>query len=206
MEFNNLGSIVSCLREWDNIRDNSSQVIEYLGLGNYFSFKRNKPLASNLHAYPGICAADKAFYIFLIDAEADRNSSEVDLFNAITICKVKRNIGSSDEIPEAEALRRIDTWKKEYSNWAAAQINNRQQTQGIFRAFNVPSSNIQPDVQYSSFFGLKPQVGASTSYSADLITVDHSKSSLAFYDTVRPVPPFDVAPQGSFYLLDLLQK
>ena len=204
MEFNNLGSIVSCLREWDNIRDNSSEVIEYLGLGNYFSFKRNMPEASNLHAYPGICAADKAFYMFLIDAEADRNSSETDLFNAITICKVKRNMGNSDEIPEAEALKRIEVWKRDYSKWATAQINNRQQTQGIFKAFNVPSSNIQRNVEYSSFFGLKQISGSSSSQSADLITVDHSKSSIAFYDTVRPVPPFDVAPRSSFYLLDLL--
>lgn len=204
MEFNNLGSIVNCLREWDNISDNPSEVIEYLGLGNYFSFKRNMPEASNLHAYPGICAADKTFYMFLIDAEADRKSSETDLFNAITICKVKRNIGNSDEIPEAEALKRIDAWKKDYPNWATSQINNRQQTQGIFKAFNVPSSNIQRNVEYSTFFGLKQIIGSSSSQSADLITVDHSKSSIAFYDTVRPVPPFDVAPRSSFYLLDLL--
>lgn len=204
MEFNNLGNIVSCLREWDNIRDNPPKVIEYLGLGNHFSFKRTMSEASDLHAYPGICTADKAFYMFLIDAEADRNSSETDLFNAITICKVKRNMGNSDEIPEAEALKRIDTWKRDYSKWATAQINNRQQTQGIFKAFNVPSSYMQRDVEYSSFFGLKQESGALASHSADLVTVDHSKSSIAFYDTVRPVPPFDVAPRSSFYLLDLL--
>lgn len=204
MEFNNLGSIVSCLKEWDNIRDNPSEVIKYLGLGNHFSFKRNMPEASNLHAYPGICAADNSFYMFLIDAEADRNSSEMDLFNAITICKVTRNLGNSDEIPEAEALKRIDTWKRDYSTWATAQINNRQQTLGIFKAFNVPSSYIKRNVEYSTFFGLKQEVGASASYNADLITVDHSKSSLAFYDTVRLVPPFDVAPLSSFYLLGLL--
>lgn len=202
MEFNNLGSIVSCLKAWENIRNNPSEVIEYLSLGNYFSFKRNMHETPNLHAYPGISTADKEFYMFLIDAEADRSSSEADLFNAITICKVKRNMGSSDEIPEAEALKRIDTWKRDYSTWATAQINNRQQTQGIFKAFNVPSSYMQRDVEYSSFFALKQEGLAS--YSADLVTVDHSKSSIAFYDTVRPVPPFDVAPQSSFYLLDLL--
>lgn len=202
MQFNNLASIVSCLKEWEIIRDNPSQVIEYLSLGNYFSFKRNMPEASNLHAYPGICAADKEFYMFLIDAKADRKSSDSELFNAITICKVKRNLGGSDEIPEAEALKRIDTWKKEYSQWTTEQINNRQETQGIFKAFNVPSSYMERNVEYSTFFGLKEQ--SSTRYSADLITVDNSKTSIAFYDTVRPVPPFDVAPQSSFHLLDLV--
>jgi hypothetical protein len=117
---------------------------------------------------------------------------------------VKKNMGNPEEIPEAEALKRIDTWKKEYSSWATAQINNRLQTQGIFRAFNIPSSYIQRDVEYASFFGLKQQVGTLASYSADLITVDRSRFSRAFYDTVRPVPPFDVAPQNSFHLLALL--
>ncbi|MDR6968510.1 hypothetical protein J2X31_002533 [Flavobacterium arsenatis] len=202
MEFNNLASIVSCLKEWDTIRDNSFEVTEFLNLGNYFSFTRNKPETSAIHAYPGICAADKEFYMFLIDAEADQKSSESDLFNAITICKVKRNMGNSDEIPEAEALKRIDTWKRDCSAWATEQINNRQQTQGIFQAFNVPSSYMQKDVEYSTFFALK-QEGLG-SYSADLVTVDRSKSSIAFYDTVRPVPPFDVTPRSNFYLLDLL--
>ena len=204
MEFNNLASIVSCLRAWDNIRNKPSEVIEYLGVGDHFSFKRNMPDASNLQAYPGISTADKELYMFLIDAEADRNSSEMDLFNAITICKVTRNLGNSDEIPEAEALKRIDTWKTDFSTWATAQINNRQQTHGIFKAFNVPSSYMERNVEYSSFFGLKQEAGVLPNYSADLITVHHSKSSIAFYDTVRPVPPFDVAPQSSFYLLGLL--
>lgn len=204
MEFNNLESILRCLREWNNIRDNSSEVIEFLSLGNYFSFKRNAPETSAIHAYPGICAAENEFYMFLIDATADHNSSESDLFNAITVCKVKRNLGNSDEIPEAEALKRIDAWKRDYAAWATVQINNRQQTQGIFKAFYVPSSYMQRDVEYTSFFGLKEEVGASANGTADLITVDNSKSKTAFYDTVRPVPPFDVAPQSSFYLLNLL--
>lgn len=204
MKFNNLGDIVKCLKEWDRIRDNSSEVVTYLGLGNHFTFKRNSSDASNLHVYPGICASDKELYMFLIDAKADQDTSETDLFNNITICKVTQNISNSDEIPLAEALKRISAWKKEYSSWAIDQINNRKVTQGIFRAFNMPSSHIEKNIEYSSFFALKEQGGSNKGYTADLVTIDNSKSSITYYDTVRPVPPFDIAPLSNFYLLNLL--
>ncbi|WP_432670331.1 hypothetical protein [Flavobacterium sp. SM2513] len=204
MEFNNLQDVISCLREWETIRNNPSEVIQYLSLGNHFAYKRDMPQANQMHVYPGVCKAEGTFYIFMLDAAADINSSEATLFNAITICQVKNSLGNSDEIPEAQALKRMDDWKKSFSQWATNQINNRQQTQGIFKAFNMPSSYIERNVNYSTFFALREDSTNVTGYIADLITVDHSKSSVAFYDTVLPVPPFGTLSQNSFYLLSMV--
>lgn len=204
MTFSNLESILACMKDWEQIRNNPEKVIEYLGKGNYFPVSRNKPEANNLHAYPGIDTATNEFYIFLIDAQADRNSSPIDLFNAITVCQVKQYHGNTHEIPELIARKRIDEWGKRYQTWAADQINFQIQTQGIFKAFNIPSSYIMRGKPYSTFFGLKQHNGSATGYDADLISVDSSTVSKVYYDTVRPVPPFDVLPQSSFYLLSMI--
>jgi hypothetical protein len=204
MEFNNLDSILSCMKQWDQIRDNSSDVINYLNLGNYFSIKRNKPATPNLHAYPGISIDDNEFYMFLIDAVDDKNSSESDLFNSITVCKVEKNYSNGDEIPEAVAKERIENWKNRYADWAIAQIQFKQQTSGIFKAFNFPSDYLDENSEYATYFGLKENSLSKAAYAADLITVNISKATAVYYDTVRPVPPFDVFPETSFHLLSMI--
>jgi hypothetical protein len=203
MKFNNLGDILNCMREWNSIRDNATDVTEALTLGNFFSFNRDTQ-ASNLHAYPGLCTADSQLFMFLIDADSDKALSEIELFDAITICTMQKNLGHSDEIPEVVAQQRINKWTKDFTSWATDQINHRLETQGIFQAFNIPSSYMEPNVEYTTFLGLKSDSSALTGYDADLITIDNSKSGATYYDTVRPVPPFDVAPPSSFYLLSLL--
>lgn len=204
MEFNNLESIISCIKEWDQIRTSPTDVITFLNTGNYFNLSRTRPTAQNLHAYPGISPVDNEMYMFVIDADDDKNSSEEDLFNAITICKVRKNYGNSDEIPEAEARRRMDNWNRDFAAWATAQINLQSQTQGIFKAFNIPSTYMEPNTQYATFFGLKTDSASPTGFDADLITTDSSKGPATYFDTVRPVPPFDVYSQGSFYLLSMV--
>ena len=63
---------------------------------------------------------------------------------------------------------------------------------------------MERNVQYATFFALKPDSSSLTEYDADLITADTSRGFETYYDTVRPVPPFDVAPQSSFYLLSMV--
>lgn len=204
MQFNNLTSIIAALKAWDQIRDNSTEVVKYLSSGNSFKLRRDKPTATNLHAYPGIGGEDGQLYFFIIDAGRDINSSEMDLFNAITVCKVEFNAGNGDEIPEIIARRRVDNWGNNLVSWATDQIDRRQQTQGIFKAFNIPSSYAVQNLDYTVYFGLKEDAGSLTGYDADLITKDSSKASVVYFDTVRPVPPFDALPQSSFYLLSMV--
>ncbi|HEX8562721.1 MAG TPA: hypothetical protein VF676_07055 [Flavobacterium sp.] len=207
MEFRDLASIVNCLKKWDQIRSNATDVVQYLGTGNHFQLQRDKPTASNLHAYPGIGTEDDALYFFILSANADKVGSEIDLFNAITVCKLESSPGNGHEISDVVARKRIANWDKDFSKWAIDQIDKQQQTQGIFKAFNIPSDYAVQNTKYSVFLGLKEDSRSVTGYDADLITCDTSKSSIVFYDTVRPVPPFDVTiPQSSFYLLSLVQK
>ncbi|HEX8270792.1 MAG TPA: hypothetical protein VF581_12940 [Flavobacterium sp.] len=204
MEFRDLASIINCIKKWDQIRSSSTDVVRYLGTGNQFQLKRDKPTASNLHAYPGIGTEDDAMYFFVLDADADRNGSSIDLFNAITVCKLERTPGNGHEIPEVVARKRIENWNKDFSQWVTNQIN-MPQTDGIYKAFNIPSEYAIRNTQYSIFLGLKEDSRSVTGYVADLITTDSSRTSVVFYDTVRPVPPFDATiPQSSFYLLSLV--
>lgn len=205
MQINNLDAVISCLKEWESIRSNTSQVLTYLSLGNQFSFERSKEGEAALHAYPGICSQDQSFYLFLIDESQDRESSPSDLFEAITICKVGNSFSNSDEIPEAVAQKRIATWREEFIPWTTDQINLSPQTEGIFKAFHVPSSYLRPRKVYVTFFGLKEDSRAPTGYQADLITTDSSKT-ISYYDTVRPVPPFDPVTDYNFYLLSLVDQ
>lgn len=204
MEFNNLDSILSCMKQWDQISNSPSDIIKFLNIGNYFSIKRNKPATPNMHAYPGVSIDDNEFYIFLIDTADDKNSSESDLFNAITVCKVEKNYSNGDEIPEAEAKKRIENWKNGYTDWATAQIQFKQQTGGIFKAFNFPSDYLDENSEYATYFGLNESSLSKAAYVADLITLNTSKAATVYYDTVRPVPPFDIFPETSFHLLSML--
>jgi len=204
MQFNNLTTIIEALQAWDEIRESSTDVVNYLSQGNSFKLKRDSSTAANLHAYPGIGGDDKELYFFIIDAAQDIDSSEMDLFNAITICRVESNVNNGDEIPEIIARKRVENWDKNLSSWVTAQIDRSQQTQGIFKAFNIPSSYAQQNMEYTVYFGLKENPDSLSGYDADLITKETSKASIVYYDTVRPVPPFDVFPQNSFYLLSLV--
>lgn len=204
MSFNNLDSILDCMKNWKDIRDDADKITGCLSKGNYFTLKRDKPEAQNLHAYPGIDNSTQEFYMFIIDAALDKNNTPVNLFNAITICKVEDYNGNSDIIPDTIARKRIEDWNNKYRDWATQQINFRLQTQGIFKAFNIPSSYMDRNDQYASFFALKESIGSVTGYQADIVTSKSSGGSKVYYDTVRPVPPFDVLPQSSFYLLSLI--
>lgn len=206
MQINNLDAVISCLKEWEWIRSHTSQVLTYLSLGNQFSFERSKEGESALHAYPGICSQDQSFYLFLIDESQDRKGSAAALFEAITICKVQNVYSNSDEIPETVAQKRIATWRKEFIPWVTAQINVSPQTEGLFKAFNVPSSYLRSRTEYVTFFGLKEDNSSPTGYQADLITTDSTKKEISYYDTVRPVPPFDPVTDHNFYLLSLVEE
>ena len=204
MEFNNLSDVLNCMKEWETIRNDSNEVVNYLNLGNYFSFtdQYSSPV---LHAYPGVAKNPNEFYMFLIPRDQDIPQSEAALFNAITICKVDRKVGDSSEIPENIAKERIDNWKKDYTTWAENQISKKSQTQGLFQAFYMPSSYMQANKEYITYFALKNDTQAATGFDADLITTDE-EGTITYYDTVKPVPPFSVAPASDFYLLQLAEQ
>lgn len=205
MQINNFEEVRKCLKEWETMRTNVPEAIHYLSLGNQYAFERTKVGDKALHAYPGICAADQSFYMFLIDETDDRPSSFSELFEAITICKVKKSLNDNpDEVPEAVAQKRMTTWREEFAAWTTKQINLTPQTQGLFKAFHVPSDYLKANRPYKTVFGLKEEGSSPTGYLADLITIDLEQKELTYYDTVRPVPPFSPILETNFYLLSLV--
>lgn len=199
MTFRNLSDITSCMKQWEMIRNNSAQVINYFNLGNSFSYFV-KSASTAMHAYPGVCNGNE-FYMFLIPADQDVNQNESDLFNAITICPVNRVVGGS-EIPEKEALERINAWDNNYAAWTNNQVTKAAITEGIFQVFFMPCSYMQPDREYQTYFALKSSKQAAAGFDADLVTND-LQSTVCYYDTVVPMPPYNAMPQSSFYLLEL---
>lgn len=202
MEFKNLSEISTAIKKWEEIIKKSKSTLEYMLCGNMFKFERTQDNCLNLHVYLGAVEIKnyKKLYIFLINEKDDvKGKTDDDLFKAITQCEVKYEdfLGNSDEIPEKEARERISHWDKNYIEWVEKQVNTKD---GIFKAFNLPSESIVKNKTYNTFFSLKKN--EDSTYSADLVTADSSKKRpTVFYDTVRPVPPFDFLPKTDFYLL-----
>ena len=193
------------MKEWESILNDSSQVVHFLNLGNYFSHI-NEGTASVLHAYPGISLADNEFFMSLKPADKYIEQDEAEIFNAITVCKIDRKLGDSNQIPETVAKARIDNWKKDHDTWAENQISKRTQTNGMFKAFYMPSSYMQNNEEYITYFALKNDAQALSLFDADLITTN-VQGTIAYYDTVKPVPPFSVtASESDFYLLQLAEQ
>lgn len=205
MKFKNLSEISSSIRRWKEITTNPEDTLAFLDSGNRFTFKRTQEKASNLHVYPGIYTEGgvKKLYVFLI-AEEDDNDRNDDqyLFDAIIQCEVGYDglQENPEEITEEKAKKRINSWNKNHVAW----INDQFKTgTPIFRAFHLPSSYIEKDRLYKTYFSLRDNDAFNVRYTADLITVDgFTRENPSFYDTVRPVPPFDVFPEKTFYLLN----
>ena len=201
MEFKNLSDVLSCMQEWESIRNNSSQVVNFLNIGNSFS-QLCKNSSSVLHAYPGVSQQNNEFFMFLIPQQEDKQQDDTALFEAITVCPVERMVGDPEQIPENIAKERIDNWNENYQSWANDEVIRKLGTNGIFQAFYMPSSYMQPDKNYITYFALKGDAQSSASFDADLITTNE-EGTTAYYDTVKPVPPFSAAPESDFYLLQL---
>ena len=204
MTFTNLSQIIACINKWQAVITDANETIDYLNCGDSFVFTRTQGICSNLHVYPGAFEDEngkKKLYMFLISEDDDKSDKdEIELFNAITQSEVTHNgllSTSPDQIPEAEALERIRLWNENFEEWVDEQITT---TDGIFKAFNMPCSEVVDNRNYTTFFALKENTNSSET--ADLITRDLSTKQPSFYDTVRPVPPFDATyPLSAFYLL-----
>ncbi|WP_330443876.1 hypothetical protein [Flavobacterium sp. C4GT6] len=214
MTFQNLSDVTAAMKEWENIRNNPSGVVNYLTLGNHITFIKNE-IAEAVHVYPGISKDSNELYFFLIDKEQDIQQSDADLFNAITICKADlKNLSalntqentpgnSTDEISEAEARVRTQDWDRNYADWAEKQITLT--TDGIFKAFYMPANYMAEGSEYESFLALKPNSQSPTLDDADIVTTFTDSGKTTYYDTVMPMPPYTINnPSSSFYLLQLL--
>lgn len=206
MVFTNLDQIVNCIKDWIEIRD-TPQAKDYLETGNSFSHECTET-NNVLNAYPGICINKnvKEMYFFLIPQDQDIEQKPEILFEKISYYKVVPNLGDPHEIPDEEALRRINNWNNGYPEWLDKEIEYKSSTGGVFKVFSMPSSYMKENGFYTTSLALKSSPASEVDYTADLVTsYNDSDSSKSYYDTARPVPPFS-ASEDSFYLLQLAES
>lgn len=191
MQLESLSEILTCIRNWQTIRGDAKALSLCLNKAKFFSYTISTKESDDLHVYPGICTETNTFYMFLIDQAADREQDEKALYDAINQCVVKRSLGNADTIPEDMAKRRIANWDKSCESWIDASLKKDKH---LFQAFNLPASYMEAGQSYCTYFALKddPETSNAGSFVADLVTTPVSaRITDAYYDFVRPVPPFD---------------
>lgn len=205
MKLSSLSEIRDCINHWQEIRNDATEVVKYLGNAQSFTYcKKGCKKTDYLHVYPGVHPKTKIFYVFLISKENDRHQRDAKLYKSITQCLVQRSISNDPgTIPEREAKLRIDNWDKYVVEWIKNQINTPN---GIFKAFNMPASHMRKCRKYKTFFALKNLDNVSEAgeeYEADLISTESFFRRVSvYYDFVRPVPPFGGGTtKADFYLL-----
>ena len=192
--------IITSIKEWGTIRTQSQQAIQLLSHGNYFKFEDKYLTGSTakLHAYIGLNEDRNGLNVYIIPVQYDSAEYLADIMQYITVCKVLPELGNSHQIPETEAKQRIAAWDADYNTWTPRQI---AQPDGLFQAFYIPGDYMAQGKNYDIYFALETS-SSPTGFTADLIVTEASEKVVSYYDTVRPVPPFDVY-ESDFYLLDV---
>lgn len=192
-----LNQILDCIRKWDSYRSKPDELSDFFGTKNHFECGYNDSWSCNMHVYPGIDTEDKIWY-FAIPKIYDTASYSGDLAGVIQQCLLLAAL-PGEEITPTEAHRRINSWLDDHSTWLPAQAQTQY---GIFQAFDIPKADMTTS-HFIAYQALATAVNP-TGYRADLVIDDGNANTGAFYDTVRPVPPFkSTADQASFYLLTL---
>jgi DNA phosphorothioation-dependent restriction protein DptG len=200
MQLESLSEILTCIKNWESIRGDAKELSVCLDKTKSFSYTITAKESDYLHIYPGICNETKTFYMFLINEADDRERDEQELFKTISQCVVKKHLGDDVSIPEETAKQRMAAWVEKGAGWIEEEL---EAGRDIFQAFNLPAPYMQAGESYRSYFALKedPETLNTGGFVADLVTTSISATiKAAYYDFVRPVPPFDPL---QFYLLSI---
>ncbi len=192
-----LDEILDCLRSWEEYRQKPDELSVLFDKKNTFYFRYQDTWGCNMHAYPGIDDEGKIWY-FVIPKIYDKVEYRDDLLQYIEQCLLQEQ-PLGEEISPTEAEHRINNWLEEHPTWLPAQAETQN---GIFQAFDIPKEDL--NVEELTSYQALATADNPTGYRADLVIDDGIANTGAYYDTVRPVPPFKSSlDQASFYLLTL---
>lgn len=192
-----LQKIVESIKEWNLLikHGKTDLILSLLEQGDYFIYEiRNVEKSKNIHVYPGV--TEEKLYFYCIPCEFDSEEYKDTIVTYIEQCHVYKSVQNSNEITEEDALKRIQNWRTHLKEWLPKQSHT---TDGIFKAYIVPTEDLINSDKVLAYFALKNNLSDSQ-FSADLI---FKKKNNTYYDTVRPVPPFD--PFDNLFLLDLIE-
>lgn len=199
----NKDDILKSLQKWEEIRRDSSSLVDYLKQGNCFKFTNHKYPASSRyrHAYPGI--DEGKLKMFVIPSAYDNSKTE-DIASYVEVCDVFVNsepiyhsMNNHDRISHTKAARRVDRWNKNYTTWVPKDVAT---TEGIFQAFAIPSQDFVTE-KVKVHFALQKDKKDTEKYNADMVVACDDGTTI-YEDFSRPVPPYGKDnPASSFYLL-----
>lgn len=210
----NLLEIAASIASWNDLRTekDSAKLTALFAKGNSFFYKAampEQPGSAYVHVYPGV-GSNGSLQLFVIEESRDtlqQSKSDEGILPYIAVCSLAASPGLGSEIPEQEALSRIEGWKENRASWIQSQLETED---SIFQAFAIPSDDIAYGQELQVYFALKPGIGAGPAL-ADLIVFDKDQSgkllnASKYFDLVRPVPPFHIdgpLDKEKFYLLQI---
>ncbi|WP_296145317.1 hypothetical protein [uncultured Flavobacterium sp.] len=209
-----LDQIRESIGRWNALRDqkDADKLNALFANGNSFYYQRNvlgedgASRSAYIHVYPGV--TNNKLMLFLISANRDNELQDLSsegILPYITVSPLLESPGLGSEIPEQEALLRIEAWEDDHVTWIENQVETKE---NIFQAFAIPSGDVELGRKLKIFFALK--LNAGNVATADLVVYEKSDDGgltpNRYYDMARPVPPF--RPDGGlqiqdFYLLSI---
>jgi len=191
------------IANWNNIINDSSKIIPYFDGETYFDFSSLPAVSTSglgLHFYPAITL--DSFFLYVIDIANDNEQKYesdptmfhqyIHQFDLLEAPKINNDmVRIDDRISKEEALKRMLAWVEHHESWITAKAP----VAGIFEAFSY-ESNIAQDIDKGNF-GLFINNGPFT-YNADIVLQGVNQ---AYYNTVRPVPPYGQGGKEAFFLL-----
>jgi hypothetical protein len=202
----NNNAIIDNIKSWGLARTNKEgQLFKQLfrqDIAFFFTIPETTDNETELyyHAYPGLEKGQLKFYLIRSDHDTETGYNEKYVIEAAI-----ETLNSMDRIPEETAKKRIDTWTTDHDSWIDRQLDTED---SIYLAFGIPLDDMGPG-PITAYFALAPHNDglAGQGYTADLILYRKSDDGQgdAYFDLVRPVPPFKPNPwaKKDFYLLTL---
>jgi len=212
-----LDQIRESIGRWNALRDqkDADKLNALFADGNSFYYQRNvlgeeegggASRSAYIHVYPGV--TDNKLMLFIISANRDNELQDLSsegILPYITVSPLLEPSNLGSEIPEQEALLRIEAWEEDHVTWIENQVDTKE---NIFQAFAIPSGDVELGRKLKIFFALK--LNAANVATADLVVYEKSDDGgltpNRYYDMARPVPPFRPdggLQQSDFYLLSI---
>jgi len=187
--------IITSLQHWEAVRNNPDLLTQLFM--NKLGFELDMSLFPStipLHAYAGVKDEELGFYVI---SEVNDVDSEPEVLSSNCYwCPAVMAFGGGQEIPEDEAVVRVNSWIDTFPDWIYQVVD---MPFGMYQTFYIPTTDLQTQ-KYAALFALKENVLFSEIKEADLVLTEDAN---VFYDTIRRQPPY--APYSNdYYILSLI--